>query len=33
MGKGMEKNSQRSGQPDLLPVSFHSPLAVIAQSN
>jgi hypothetical protein len=31
--KEWEKNSQRRGQPKLLPVSFRSPLAVIAQSN
>jgi len=31
--KEWRKNSQRSGQPKLLPVDFRSPLAAIAQSN
>jgi integrase len=31
--KDWQVNPQRSVQPKLLPVSFHSPLAVIAQSN
>jgi integrase len=31
--KNWQENPQRSGQPKLLPVSFRSPLAVIAQSN